>query len=50
MTELTIGYARVLTIDQDLTVQRKALAALGVETDPDCAKRSPPAAAATRSW
>ena len=31
MTELTIGYCRVSTVDQDLTAQREALAALGVD-------------------
>jgi DNA invertase Pin-like site-specific DNA recombinase len=31
MAELKIGYARVSTADQDLTVQREALAALGVD-------------------
>jgi hypothetical protein len=31
MAELKIGYARVSTVDQDLTAQREALAALGVD-------------------
>ena len=31
MTELKIGYRRVSTIDQDLTVQQDALATLGVD-------------------
>jgi DNA invertase Pin-like site-specific DNA recombinase len=31
MAELKIGYARVSTADQDLTAQREALAALGVD-------------------
>ena len=30
-TELKIGYAQLSTVDQDLTVQREALAALGVD-------------------
>lgn len=33
MNELLIGYARVSTQDQDLTVQREALQRLGVTTD-----------------
>ena len=31
MAELKIGYARVSTVDQDLTAQQEALAALGVD-------------------
>src|ERR1700739_4271010 len=31
MAEPKIGYARVSTVDQDLTAQREALAALGVD-------------------
>jgi len=33
MAALLLGYARVLTDQQDLTVQREALAALGVSLD-----------------
>jgi len=33
VTELKIGYARVLTEEQDLTAQRHALATLGVPAD-----------------
>ena len=36
MTELKIGYARVLSVDQDLKAQREALAALGVEPKRIC--------------
>jgi len=31
VTELTVGYCRVSTVDQDLTAQRDALVALGVD-------------------
>ncbi len=31
MTELKVGYGRVSTVDQDLTAQQDALAALGVD-------------------
>jgi len=62
MAAMLVGYARCSTDDQDLTAQRDGLAALGVkakrtyvdhgltggtETDPACAKRSPPAAPGT---
>jgi DNA invertase Pin-like site-specific DNA recombinase len=61
---LLIGYARVSTDEQDLTAQRNALLDLGVLAErvyvdhgltgthrdrPGCAKRSAPAAPATRS-
>jgi len=61
MTALLIGYARVSTDEQDLTVQRNALAVLGVSPErtyvdhgltgsgPGYARRSRPAARATRS-
>jgi len=35
-TELKIGYAQLSTVDQDLTVQREALAALGVDPKRIC--------------
>lgn len=31
MTELEVGHCRVSTVDQDLTAQQNALAALGVD-------------------
>jgi len=31
VTELKVGYCRVSTVDQDLTAQQNALAALGVD-------------------
>jgi DNA invertase Pin-like site-specific DNA recombinase len=62
MNQLLVGYARVSTEQQDLTAQRKSLAALGVGddriyvdhgltgTDPACGWRWRPATAATRWW
>lgn len=65
MGEIKVGYARVSTDEQDLTVQRDALAAMGVEPDriyvdhgltaatqtvQACGKHWPHAEVATPSW
>jgi DNA invertase Pin-like site-specific DNA recombinase len=65
MVEIKVGYARVSTDEQDLTVQRDALAARAsnlivfmsimaslavTRTAQDCVKRWPRAEAATPSW